>query len=137
MKRVIVLDGEAAFLTAAYLRELVGDKAQVIYVASEGDALDVRVLNVLAEDGVDPYGPQEALVDLHMGEPCDVLITLSERARKRAPSIPCAYKLHCEFPYLSLRTGNDHDMELLYRLRNEVKFFAQKVADRLLRVLVA
>ena len=137
VKRVVVLDGEAAFLAAAYLRMSVGEKAQITYVGINGAMVDDRVLRVLKEDGMDVGGWQNAIVDLHMGEAFDVVITMSEEARARVPLIRAAHRIHCPFPYVPVLGDDKQDMAQVYRLRNEVKYFSEQLVNDLLMALAS
>jgi protein-tyrosine-phosphatase len=131
MKRVVVVDGDAAFLTAAYLRRRVGQNVHVTYVGVDGEAVDTRILQVLKEEGVEVDGSEAALVDLHRGEPFDVVITMSENARRRTPLIPGTHRIHWSLSEMHEPGAPKRNLEEVYHLRNEVKFQSERLASEL------
>jgi hypothetical protein len=134
VKRVLVIgDGapESAYMAAAYLRRMAGPGVQVFCPRPLG-SVDAGIVDILGEDGVSASEMEAAFLDIHMGQPFDVVITLSEEAREQLPAIRFSHRIHCPFQLpATSHTGRDR----LYRLRNEVKYFSTQVVRDLLAAL--
>ena len=131
VKNVLVMTGVAAVMMCAYMKRFLGDQVCAVCLPGLDPSTDPRLLRVLQEDGVELPDPTALIVDLHMGVPVHMVITLSPDAQEWAAQLTCAHRVHCDFSPASAEPLAELSIGALYRLRNEVRHFTEQLAHQM------
>lgn len=125
MKTILIMAGGAAVMMASYLVKSLGENVRALCIAP-GGVVDPLVSHVLHEDGISPVEPS-TLVDIHMGVPFDLVVTLNGEGQRTSSGLGCTHRVHCP-----IKDPDPADpVREHYRLRNEVKFFSELIVGRL------
>ena len=83
-------------------------------------------IKVMAEEGVDISGQHSKLVDIYLGSPMDLVVTVCDSAQEKCPVLPGAKKtIHNPFPDPDAATGTDEEILAVFRdVRDQIKSWA-------------
>jgi protein-tyrosine-phosphatase len=133
VKRVLVIGGNAVgcgFMTAAYLRRFAGSRVEVFRDRSDAQ-VDPHIRDVLIEDGLLLSDMRATIVDIHMGEPFDLVVSLTDDGNALLPHVSGRRRMRASFE--EPRPGRDPAArEELYRLRNEIRSFSSQIVAGML-----
>jgi hypothetical protein len=119
-------------MVAAYLQHMAGSRVVVMRPKLDDEVREREVVRVLKEDGISETDMEEAIVDIHMGRPFDLEITIGDGMLEALPNVVSHRRIHCDLsdPAWHGPAPDHHDR--MRQLRNEVKFFSAQVVTDLL-----
>ncbi|MDN4754030.1 arsenate reductase ArsC [Porphyromonadaceae bacterium W3.11] len=115
-------------MAEGYLREMVGDKAEVYSAGIEIHGVNPRAVKIMREDGIDLSSHTSNHIDEYTALNFDYVITVCDHAREHCPYFPTKAKLlHHNFPDPAKATGTEEEMMAQFRhVRELIKNYCQK-----------
>jgi arsenate reductase len=129
MKNILVLctgNSCRSQLAEGYLRHFAVDKAAIYSAGIETHGVNVKAIQVMAEDHLDISGHTSNHVDEYLTVPFDYVITVCDNANEACPYFPGnVQRFHHNFPDPAKATGTpDEVMDEFRRVRDMVKVYA-------------
>lgn len=111
-----------------FLRQMVGDKAQVYSAGIETHGVNLRAIQVMQEVGVDLTNHTSNNVDEYREIEFDFVITVCDNAKERCPYFPSkATKLHYNFSDPAKATGTEDEILNEFRtVRKRIEKYCQE-----------
>ncbi len=137
MKRILVLctgNSCRSQMAEGYLRQIVGEKAEVYSAGVETHGVNPRAIATMKEDGIDISHHTSNNIDEYFNIDFDFVITVCDNAKERCPIFPTkAKKFHQNFPDPAKALGTEEEIAAQFRqVRQMIKNYAlQFVADNL------
>jgi arsenate reductase len=137
MKRILVLctgNSCRSQMAEGYLRQIVGEKAEVYSAGVETHGVNPRAIATMKEDGIDISHHTSNNIDEYFNIDFDFVITVCDNAKERCPIFPTkAKKFHQNFPDPAKALGMEEEIAAQFRqVRQMIKSYAlQFVADNL------
>ncbi|MBE7177240.1 MAG: arsenate reductase ArsC [Mucilaginibacter polytrichastri] len=130
MKNILVLctgNSCRSQIAEGYLRYFGGDDIMVYSAGVETHGLNLRAVQVMAEDGIDISRHTSDHIDRYVSVPFDHVITVCDHAREACPWFPAAaMRTHRNFPDPAKATGDEETIMKSFRdVRNRIKAFAE------------
>jgi len=111
-------------MAEGWVRHLLGDRVEVASAGTHpGVVVHPLAVEAMAEVGVDIAGQKPKHVDLFLGEPWDLVITVCDGAKEECPYFPGGKEqLHIGFPDPVLATGTKEEQLQVYRkVRDDIR----------------
>ena len=121
-------------MAEGYLRQIVGEKAEVYSAGVETHGVNPRAIATMKEDGIDISHHTSNNIDEYFNIDFDFVITVCDNAKERCPIFPTkAKKFHQNFPDPAKALGTEEEIAEQFRqVRQMIKNYAlQFVADNL------
>ncbi len=134
MKNVLVLctgNSCRSQIAESYLREYLGDKANIFSAGIEAHGMNRNAIKVMVEDGIDISQQYSKTVDDLGDLNFDIVLTVCDNALENCPVLPGkAEKFHFSFPDPAKATGTEVEiLEAFRAVRNQVKIVMKEVAQ--------
>jgi arsenate reductase len=134
MKKILVLctgNSCRSQLAEGYLRNFVGEKAEVYSAGVETHGVNPRAIATMQEDGIDISKHTSNNILEYTGIEFDYVITVCDNAKERCPYFPSkAEKFHYNFPDPAKATGTEEEIAKEFASVREMikKYCAEFVA---------
>jgi len=105
------------------LRNLAGDRSEVFSAGTEATHVRAEAISVMAEIGLDISAQESETLELYLGEPLDLVITVCDDANEVCPVFPRAKeRLHWSLPDPSRVEGREEERFAEFRkVRDEIR----------------
>jgi arsenate reductase len=115
-----------------YLQRFAGDRAEVLSAGVETHGLNLKAVQIMAEDGVDISHHTSDLVDMYAQLSIDHVITVCDSASERCPVwIGRTHRLHHNFEDPSKGSGSPDEVLANYRrIRDQIREFSQDFVEK-------
>jgi arsenate reductase len=108
-------------MAEGYLREFLGDKANVYSAGVETHGVNPRAIAIMAEDGIDISSHTSNLADEYLDIPFDYILTVCDNALERCPYFPSqAKRYHYNFPDPAKAIGNEDEIMLSFKATRDM-----------------
>ena len=104
------------------LRAWGGDRFASFSAGVEATAVRPLAIRAMAEIGIDISGQSSEPLDVYLGQPFDLVVTVCDEAREACPTFPGARRqLHWSFDDPSAATGSEEErLNVFRRVRDEI-----------------
>jgi len=105
------------------LRSMAGDRFEVFSAGTEATQVRPEAILVMAEIGVDISAQESETLELYLGEPLDLVITVCDDANEACPTfLGAKERLHWSFPDPSTVAGSNEERLRAFRnVRDEIQ----------------
>jgi arsenate reductase len=129
MKNILVLctgNSCRSQLAEGYLRHFAGDKANIYSAGIETHGVNLKAIQVMAEDHIDISGHTSNNVDEYINIPFDYVITVCDNASEACPFFPGnVERFHHNFPDPAKAKGTPEEiMDEFRRVRDMIKGYS-------------
>jgi arsenate reductase len=129
MKNILVLctgNSCRSQLAEGYLRHFAGDKANIYSAGIETHGVNLKAIQVMAEDHIDISGHTSNNVDEYINIPFDYVITVCDNASEACPFFPGnVERFHHNFPDPAKAKGTPEEiMNEFRRVRDMIKGYS-------------
>ncbi|MCB9169231.1 MAG: arsenate reductase ArsC [Flavobacteriales bacterium] len=136
MRRILVLctgNSCRSQMAEGYLRDMLGDRAEVCSAGVEAHGLNSHAVQVMREDGIDISGHRSKTIDAFEGQDFDVVLTVCDSARENCPWFPATAKqVHQDFPDPAKLRGEEAEvLEGYRRVRDAIKAYCGELTAEL------
>lgn len=133
-KKVLVLctgNSCRSQMAEGYLRYFGNEKIEVYSAGIETHGLNLRAVEVMAEDGIDISGHSSNHVDEFADINFDVVLTVCDHANERCPVFPShAKKIHHNFTDPAKAVGSQDEIRQSFRTtRNEIREYCKSLLN--------
>lgn len=111
-----------------YLQHFAGTKAVVYSAGIEAHGVNLKAIEIMAEDGIDISHHTSNLVDEFIDIPFDYVINVCDNANERCPYFPGkTHRLHHNFTDLAKAKGTPEEVKAVFRqVRDEAKEYCKE-----------
>lgn len=115
-------------IAEGYLKQLLGDKANVYSAGIETHGVNPRAVITMKEDGIDISNHTSNHIDEYQNIEFDFVITVCDNAKERCPFFPSkAQKKHQNFSDPAKATGTEDEISQEFRtVRQTIKEFCEQ-----------
>lgn len=129
MKNILVLctgNSCRSQIAEGYLRYFAGDKANIYSAGIETHGVNLKAVQVMAEDHIDISKHTSNQVDEYLAVPFDYVITVCDNANEACPYFPGkVQRFHQNFPDPAKATGTSEEVINEFReVRGMIKVFS-------------
>jgi arsenate reductase (thioredoxin) len=119
-------------LAEGYLRYFAGDKANIYSAGIETHGVNIKAIQVMAEDHIDISKHTSNQVDEYLHIPFDQVITVCDNANEACPFFPGKVeRYHQNFPDPAKATGTPEEvMNEFRRVREMIKVYASNFVSQ-------
>lgn len=130
MKNILVLctgNSCRSQIAEGYLRHFAGDRAKIYSAGIETHGVNLRAIQIMAEDGIDISKHTSNNVNEYLDIPFDYVITVCDNANEACPYFPGNVKrFHFNFPDPAKAQGTEEEiMNEFRRVREMIKVYAE------------
>ncbi|MBD2702219.1 arsenate reductase ArsC [Spirosoma sp. BT702] len=135
MKRILVMctgNSTRSQMAQGYLQHFAGNRAQVFSAGVETHGLNLKAVQIMADDGIDISHHTSNHVSEYAGISFDYVITVCDHAQERCPIwLGNATRIHQNFTDPSKATGSVEEIWNSYKsVRNEIRDFSLHFAQK-------
>jgi arsenate reductase len=130
MKNILVLctgNSCRSQIAEGYLRHFANNKASIYSAGIETHGVNLKAIQVMAEDGIDISKHTSNNIDEYIDIPFDFVITVCDNAKENCPYFPTkAQRFHQNFPDPAKATGDLTEvMNEFRRVRDMIKVYSE------------
>jgi len=130
MKNILVLctgNSCRSQIAEGYLRHFANNKANIYSAGIETHGVNLKAIQVMAEDGIDISKHTSNNIDEYIDIPFDFVITVCDNAKENCPYFPTkAQRFHQNFPDPAKATGDLNEiMNEFRRVRDMIKVYSE------------
>ena len=137
MKKILVLctgNSCRSQMAEAYLRFFGQGKVLVYSAGTAPKGLHPMAVQVMLEDGMDLRGHQSESIEVYLGQPFDVVLTVCDHANEVCPVFPGGgLRVHHTFLDPAHAQGEPEEVLAVFReVRDQIKIYAERFIQKFL-----